>query len=486
MAFGSRWDEAVAWLPRRQENLRESEAMSSPVIFHPDLRDFALRKRLRSIAKSYFRGASQPVSPDARFRVSVLYLLVAGVLVVKCGGGCSVLQWMFLYLPQDISGFGGLLAFLRGLRTGVPPLLAALEIVVYQQTHSLFLVTEVLYRAGLVLAYLIAIHLFSRSLAHLLLSSCLSVVFLWATTLIHPQNAVVYDVFFPLFALCYFFFLIEAANSPGRSRTSALFAVLSGFSLTCLELCRPFALIQLPLLIACSWRTLRRFGGRRLLFLHFMPLVLLSGGWHAKLFFLHEGQILWSNHAGVNLWRAWGGAIQRESGISGFHDPTYNPEDRPNLNTSHHLEQSRAAQNAVLSFMLRNPVAAASHTVQRLGVFLKPRTQIYNMRPPEHPVLLPYKLAVWGSSLLLLAGVLRALWSCMGFGRFGLLLVPRNAFLLFTASSVLILAVGEINEEARLLLSVLPLLACVPWVSFPRAERGLNPEPPPDGAEDRE
>ena len=415
---------------------------------------------LRAI-KRILQCLQEPVTRDNRIRVSIAYLIVSGFLVIAGAGGQSALWWMYLYLPNEIPGGWGLLEFLRDLRTGISPLLATLEVIAYQQTGSLSFVTEFLYRLGLVLAYLIAVNLFSRTLLSLVVSSGLSFVFIWVTTLIHPQNAVVYDVFFPFFTLSYFCFLILGTRFGDKSWGISVSSALSGLSLTCLELTRPFILILLPLLILCSYRTLKRFG-RKKLWLHFLPLLLLSGGWHAKLYFLQDGQILWSNHTGVNLWRAWGELVNRESGHLGFLDPSYNPEERANLNTQEQFEQSRAARNAVLAYVLRNPLAATGHSVKRLGVFFKPRTQIYEMRAPEHPILCLYRPAVWGSALFLFVQLTQMFWSWARSKDLGSLFVPSNAFLIFAASSIFILAVGESGEEARLLLSVLPFLASLP------------------------
>jgi hypothetical protein len=385
---------------------------------------------------------------------------LAGVWLTREARAFSAVGWMVIYDAADFPTLGSLAAFLRDLRIPVPPYLAVLEVVEHQLTGGLELTTVLAYRLAIVLAYLLPLLWSAGSALRLAASAGLGLVFLAATVLVHPGNPQTYDIFYPLFVLAFGLALRRAAR-PAGSRAG--WALAAGFLLAMAELSRPFVVLGLPLVVALAALAVARRPRQHLAAL-LLPVLLLSGGWHGWLAVRH-GQLASTNHAGQNLRRAWPMAVvPRPPLVPEVNSERLGPGRWPNLNTAEHLENSRRLQRAVLRYVRTHPLGSARHALGRLrALLLDVRTDIYRHRP-RHWVLVLYRPLVRAAvawltlnALLLVSGLL-----VDGRRRRRLLADPDSILIVITAFSACALAVGDAQEEARFLISLLPLLAAVP------------------------
>ena len=307
----------------------------------------------------------------------------------------------------------------------------------------------------------------------MLLSTILGFVFLWSTVVIHPGNPQTYDIFFSLFILLYISSLSYVVSQPNAfhfSRKRVLMCFASGFFLSMAELMRVFMVFLLPVLLFFSYQALKNFPAKY--YLYFLtPIVLFSGVWHFYIALQHR-QITWTNHSGQNLRRAWPEA-ELPMLVPEVNDRPLALARWPNLNTVEHYENSRRIQKAILRYVLENPIQSASNIVNRLSRLLAVQTSIYGYEP-SHWVFCFYKPLVWGASFWLFTN---ALLLSVGFARYRCLQVfsvPANMLIIITLFCFCILAIGEAGEEARFLISVLPLVAALPSYGSPFGKRGAG------------
>lgn len=380
-------------------------------------------------------------------------------------------EWMRLHRASDFSDRASLVAFLRGLNVPIPPLLATAEILSQQWLGSTWPVTIALYRVALVGSYVAALWLCRRSLARLCLSAFSASICIWATCQIHPFNPQVYDVVLPFFVLLYIVALDTLATTSWSGRLApALVAFLAGLSLSLAELTRPFVLLLLPVLLLPSWRPFRRSSTLALAFC--LPLALLSGVWHLHLMTTH-GQLLSSNYSGFNLHRAWP-QVPLPPGAYDANQGRGHEDEHADLSAPEFGRASRAFSLAVARHVASHPVEASHHALDRLVLFVAPQTELYGRRPQAGAVLTLY---IWTTRILLAYAVLNLL-GLIGLVARGqrnvatLLTEPTHVLLLLIPCLVFILALGEAGEEARLMLSVLPLLAAFPTLRCRSSEAG--------------
>jgi endonuclease/exonuclease/phosphatase family metal-dependent hydrolase len=214
-------------------------------------------------------------------------------------------------------------------------------------------------------------------------------------------------------------------------------------------------------------RPLRK--GRVLAFV--LPILILSGGWHAHQLFSF-GQIVWSNHGGYNIQRAWPMVPM----------PPLLPEERASrpetelvgsFNTDVHGENSKRVLRAVVAHIMAHPLDSAVHAVERVAFVISGEINLQG-RIPDSAVIPVYAVLVKYPALWLMLGSLVIVVA--------MLLRPRaipwlagdldNMLILSTAATLLIFALTEAGEEARFLIAVLPMLALWP---VPR----LSPDPDP-------
>jgi hypothetical protein len=418
--------------------------------------------RLFGSAKAYL---SAPLEVEKAF--FWIPFLLFGLVVTSRSVGSPAIDWMNIYRATDFADWGDLWQFLVELRTGISPIWAALEIV-----DSWFPDTSIsvaLYRSAMVGSYILAMLLFCRGRLLFFLTFITSVIFLWATVVIHKPNPQVVDIYLPFFILLSLYCLRAIRRYASRPRMQLWLCFMSGLLLSIAELTRPFVLLILPFFLFAVYHWLKEFGGRHFVVL-IVPLLLLSGTWHTKLLVMH-GQILSSNHGGYNLKRGWAGHVQSSPRLESEESHEIGIRGRwTNLNTEVHQRNSQRLGKATLAAMIRSPMASIQHGFHRLAHFLRPQTSLLG-RHPDHFVLGPYAPAVWLTSGVLFLNFFAFLayfirrkpdWKLLG--------DPSHLLMFFAVFNLLVVALGEAGEEARLLVSVLPFLAALPGFSD-RAER---------------
>lgn len=395
-----------------------------------------------------------------RFIVLGLYSVIGLVILVPLPYQPSpAISWMNIYRFDDFSSIGDMVRFMGELRVPIPPHLAALEISTALLTNNppVGLVT-LIYQVSLFGAYFLVLVMvpFSR----LPWAFLLTIIFLENTTIVHPGNPQLHDVLFPFLILA-FFVTIRGASKQTSLRMMMLACFTAGFTLSMLELTRAFVFYVLPVLLAFSYMSLRHLP-RRALLTFLAPIILFSGTWHVHLLLSH-GQVIASNHTGFNLHRAWAMVPQPEF-IPADNAPL-GPDRWENLNNPQHIVNSRRLQSAIVEFALQRPVGSTSHIINRISELLEPQTGVYDYQPSDWLFGL-YRLAVRIASGLLIINLLLLFVELVKRPRhsFKLLTLPENTLILLASFTVFVLAVGESGEEARLVITVLPLFALLPMV----------------------
>ncbi len=368
-------------------------------------------------------------------------------------------SWMTYYHAVDFLGAstGEILKFFRGMRSGIPPLLSFLEIANVKMTGSTAIITDELYRLALLVSCLLAVWLFSKKQWQGIASFLLALVFMPATVFISAQNPEIYDVYFPAFFLMFLFFDHLARERGIRGGFSVFAAFLSGLFLAFAELSRPFVLIFMPILLLYVYLVYRPLP-KKYLISFLIPFLLLSGGWHAKLLAFNNGQIFWSNHSGFNFYRAWGDVIPMPELI----EEPQTWDDRVQIHTQEHYENSKRIQSTVVNYILTHPRESIPRIIARLGTFLRPRISLFDQPEPGGFFAWVYRITFYAAFFFFLIQLIRFLLGLMTQPSWSLFAEPQHILLLVIGGSVVILALAEKGEEARLLLAVLPLLATLP------------------------
>jgi hypothetical protein len=192
--------------------------------------------------------------------------------------------------------------------------------------------------------------------------------------------------------------------------------------------------------------------------LYLAPLIILSGGWHLHLWRQH-GQLVWTNHTGFNLQRAWP-MVEYPPLVAEVNSAPLAADRQPNLDTPEHSENSRRIQAAVMAYIRAHPGEAARHGFLRLQTFLAVRTDTYDWRP-DNPGLRYYRWAVWAGLAWLMTQIAVAVIAALRRNRMAFV-APESQLILMTVGLILLLSMAEAHEEARLMVSLLPFLAALP------------------------
>ncbi len=390
---------------------------------------------------------------------------IFGAWLVRNSVGSPVTTWGRIYFFEDLATFQDVFSFFKNLRIPVPPLISATEILNYNLAGDTQFVTKILYRLSLVSVYLLTILLAYPSIPRMVASFFISIVFLWSTVLIHPGNPPVYDIFYPFLILLFVFILRGVARIfSWRRKLTGASCLLLGVILAMTELTRPFVLFLLPVLVLAAYHMLRRLP-RRYFAILLMPIILISGTWHAYIAIQH-GQVTWTNHSGFNLQRGWRMVPLPELQEEPNNDPL-KPGGWRNLNTAEHYENSLILQREILKYWIANPLKSAKDAASKTFYFLSGQTTIYR-HSPEHFILSLYKPLTVFTSTFLFIGIIVLLLLTIESRGFRFLVETSDHILMFVAvGSILVLALGEADEQARLLLSVLPFLAVLPVAKPP-------------------
>ncbi len=388
-----------------------------------------------------------------------VFTAVAVPLLWSYGGSAATL-WMYVFHPSDIATWDQLVAYVVNLRVPIPILLSLAEIAEYHFTGELTVMTRVLYPVAIYTAFVLALWPASAARLRLAVAFVLAVIYVWGLRIVHLANPQTYDVIFPALALAYVVSLEQALHDDQPKWVAGA----AGLALTLAELTRPFFIYFLPWLVAAGCLALRK-RGRRSLGLFLLPVILLSGSWH-----LHiartQGQLTWTNHSGYNLLRNWT-MVEMPPLVPETGSAPLAPDHWLNLNTPEHALNNRRVGAAVIAYIRENPGPAVAHALAGMGEFLSIKTGYYRWHP-DNPGLRYYRWAAWIglgwlAAQLVAAGLalLRQDWPAW--------VAPESQLIAITAATLLVLALGEAGEEARLVVTLLPLLAALPVFGRPRS-----------------
>lgn len=366
-----------------------------------------------------------------------------------------------IFTPLETGEVGGLGAFVRDLRTGIPPVMGILEWVAARVGGDLGLLARVAYWLALTGAFGLAAAGFRRSWRGQATSLGLSILFLTGTSLVHPGNPQLYDILFPLWMLGFFVTWAHMRGLP-PDRRRAWLAVCAGSALTLAELTRPFMVLVVPFLALAWWWDLRPI--RRDLIAFVLPVALVSGLWHVKLLALNGGQIAWSNYGGYNLQNAWP-MVPLPNGLEQKDAPPVCAGCWANVNTAAVNRNSGRIMAATLRWMVGHPVRAVRHALRRVGAVLAVRVDLMGYRP-RHPALIPYRLAVWFALTWIGVQFWLGIGTCLRQRRLAPICTPGGALVTLCVFVLLVVSLGERGEEARFVVAMLPLLAALPTVGW--------------------
>jgi hypothetical protein len=389
--------------------------------------------------------------------------IVVGLLVAVLAFGLNTtihgtinLDWQHLYRPEDFHSWGDLWAFLGGLQTGISPIWAFLEVSVYLIFGSTAFFSYVLYPLTIGLNAYWSTTLFARTRWQVLLSGGVSLVCAVAIRYMHKGNPQLYDMLMPCLILAWLA-VLQQLRAPDARPLLGL-SLAAGTLISLLELTRTLIFPLLPILLLLSFLAFRPLPVKYFL-VFLLPILLFSGGWHLKQVVSH-GQVHWSNHDGFNMQKSW-------SEFSGPVSDTF--QDAPplyvggfdNINTDRHTAYNKVVKQQVQQAILRQPLRAVGHVATRLVAFYRPKTVLFMAQNPGWLNLL-YRPAVWLGGLSVLVGLLwlgwqtlraplrRATWAAWS--------RPEAILGVVTLLISCVFAAGEVGEEARFMISILPLL----------------------------
>lgn len=391
---------------------------------------------------------------------TVLFVLIGGWLV-KDSYGSTAITWMYVFEAKDIVGWAGLLSFYKQLRIAVPPFWAALDILSYQAFGDYRINAIWLYRIAMVGSFLLAGSIFKGGLIHRCGSLLIGLYFLATSVQIHPGNPGVVDFFFPALVLIMYWSLARAKRGLDSGETVLRLVVLTGFSFTLTELTRPFLIYMTPFIFLGFYLALRRAKLKTFLVLA-IPVLLFSGTWHAH-HLINFGQVAWTNHSGVNLMRVWDPVMGDWQSLVEPEEPPIVPGRMNNINTEVHSRNSDIMKKMVVEGIIAHPRRALIEATWNLKILLDGKTCLMK-RCPEHWILKPYKAVVRIAVGIFVLGLLATIFRLFldKENRITIISSPEIQLIGFTVLSILLLAFGDKGEDARFLISVLPLICVFP------------------------
>ena len=408
--------------------------------------------------KNIFKNVNKEILVDILLSAIVFFY---GLIILRKNVGTPSISWMLVFNFSDFNNLHDLMGYIQNLRTGIPPLLSIFEIIVWLVTKNpqIPLVTIWLYRGSLIFSYILAIILFKKTIREKVFVFLLSIFFLTTTALIHPGNPQIYDAIFPFLILLYFFLLEKSKNLyiSKHSKLSLTLIVFASITLCNIELLRPFAIIFLPIAILAFIFFINDFvkNKTKILLAFLIPIILISVGWHVKLLVFNDGQFLWSNHSGYNYSRLW-------ADYTGV--PELLEEEKPlqsdrwaNLNTETHYENSNTLSSFITQYILDHPFQSIQVINKQILTYLSaPVVTNNHVVSSRWLYFYPYVL------LLCFVNLFYQVFFEIT-PRFlkikNVLVHNENIIILFTFLIFIVSAIGEKGEEARFIISFLPLLA---------------------------
>ncbi|MEM9718314.1 MAG: hypothetical protein AAGA10_03665 [Bacteroidota bacterium] len=365
--------------------------------------------------------------------------------------------WMQIYSFKDYSSWEAFKDYLIHLRTGIPPALSCLEILSYNLLGGSEWIFKGLYRKAIIAVLILPVFFSKKKWGEMLWCLGMAYVCFESIILIHKGNPQYYDILLPLFILVYFLCSRFTFQPTQSKRLKLLSVMLAGFCLTMAELARPFMIAIVPFLVALNlYHYIReRYWAGVVVFM--LPILLFSISWHVKLWHYNEHQVIWSNSSGTNLFRAWSGFVDQEAMNQELMEeaPPVLPGRWENLNTQIHYENSQIRKQYVIQGIKQQPKAALQHLWNKTLLFTRPRTDMY-ANDPQTPVLSVYRVVVKGLFILL---PLLLVYTLVRTLRNPRMLAEVEIWLILTTAFISVMPViGELGEEARFVISVIPLL----------------------------
>lgn len=384
--------------------------------------------------------------------------------------GTLTLGWQNMYRPEDFETWSQIWDYLAQLQTGIPVVTSFLELAFFKVFGTVAPLEYGLYPLCMAGVALFPLWLFARSSWQITLTAGFTAIFLVCTRILHQGNPQLYDLYLPLLFLAFIGTLqkIRSHQDPTAKGKRLLWLCLqAGLLFSLLELTRSFIFVLAPVLLLLTlptWLKLpRRYG---LVFL--LPILLFSGAWHGKQLVSH-GQLHWTNHSAFNLYNNWKDLI---GPLDYTEAPPLYEGGFANINTPLHSQNNQDLQQRTREALLANPGQVLSHWTSQTWHFFNPKLELYGAHL-YRPFPWLYHPMVWFCGLALLLGCLLIGWRWIRspFKRktFDFLGTPEAITCLGSAAMVLIFTFGEAGEEARFLISLLPILISLPSLRlFPR------------------
>ncbi|MEO5766964.1 MAG: hypothetical protein ABIS92_01310 [Polyangia bacterium] len=410
--------------------------------------------------------------PRCCFLLLGLLQALIGIHALRFSTSVSSLEWNLLFNVAEFDSLTKVRGFFANLMVPIPPALALLEIVTQSLTGTNDFVIRTVYKVSIIGAYLGALALAYPRTGRMLVTFFVSLLFMLSTVYIHPGNPQLYDTVFPFLVMLFLVLLNAALVEQTHQWRRALPLAAAGLCLSLLALTRPFANILVVAVVVCLARRLP--GPRRHTVIFALCAAVLCVPWQIYVLARH-GQVGISNNGGFNLHHAWS-MVPPPPLVSENASPPYRGANNPM-----HIVNANRFQAAILRYAVTHPAESLANIAHRVAVMTEGRTVIMDSRlQPRQQLLRVYQLVVRFLALLLLYAAAQApvRWAREWIRRRRQVSQQRDAFptppthittvLLvgITAGSLIFLALGEAGEEARFLISLLPMLAVTPRLSI--------------------
>jgi hypothetical protein len=406
--------------------------------------------------------------------VVVLLTFIAFLVPVWGYTATASVTWMRMLDLERFRSAGDVWSYLVELRTGIPPVLSALELLWWVHFHDLKLFSGILYPVSIALAFTLALVVQPARPAHRAALFLLGLFLAYQGVEVHAGNPANYDPLFALLLLGYFL-LIDAWVRTRRVSWLAM----AGLCLSMLELLRPFMIFMLPLFLMVELHRIHLMAPQLTTHRHWsaltaflLPVVVLSGGWHAHLYLAHDHQITWTNISGYNLQRAWEDMDPEIRAFQRLSDLPHNGELWVDLNTSEIYRKSEELKRMIVGKILENPAGAAVHLANRLATFIDSPTKMYSHDPRGLGIAV-YRKVMSALILLLPAYVVASTFLLLRRRRWPWL-DQRWWLAVSTLLIALLVTLGEQGEEARFQFTILPMLLAVAGFAADDVTRSLR------------
>ena len=406
---------------------------------------------------------------------TLLFFVVGWSLDGKVNG-MPAIHWMYIYQFDEFHSWADIWNFLWDLRTGVSPFWGFVDAASYKIFGHIHLTEYYLYYGAMYLAFVLPIWFIAQKPWQVIGAFGIAIIAILATLSIHKGNAQVYDLYFPVTILLLVKCLDLMRSEKIRPKMRLFLCFLAGLLFSIAELTRPFVLVTVPFFLFGAWRMIRPFP--RINFVAVLiPILLLSGSWHLKLI-IRNGQLSWSNHTGFNLYQSWYENIDPGKYASFKEEPPLHENwGSANLNTDLHTANSKELSGMIIRQIFRQPGLAFLHVWDRALTFWSPKPVLFDAQFPPN-IYRTYRLVVWLLGFSLLLAFL--FWSREVFRKgfkyvLDSLAEPELMLMLFLILNITIYIVAEGGEDARFLISVLPMLMCFPGLrNIPRPSKFVS------------